>query len=527
MFLKRKNVIKICRFTASVILAVLLLAGCGADRETAMETQNDSEIISPESTLPETDMSVDEPEEETVEPDVTETESDAEASEEEDVVQYDCAPIIYDLTQLPAMKNEFYAEWEGKIYFRQYSEEDIEDDWLSGPAADTEKELMCMEADGSVTQVGVDYGYDEMYIVEGRIYSQKRKTEGEKEVSMVYSCGLDGSDVIEYASCEVRAVRGDRIICSVGFDDGISWIDAKDGQEHILIEEFDSYHEEYLDATEDEIFCSELVWSEEAEACYEYTPYDLVLYSMDYQGNKKELAVFTLQEYENYINCRPSAMEGMHLNTSPLYISYVQILGDDLYVLVGTTNGTGHGWTGGTIYGMKKDGSNCQMLVSDSYNRNFYLYDDGENRALYFASGKEAEGIAVGNGRMRQIPLSGEPQEDIVPYEVNWRYDEPWVFISRNNKDSILFYPDTSGICYVLLTEEECEELSIELYVDGSRVQKISDIEYLDGKLFFTVTDLTYSTEYSIGWRDGYERGRSVCYCKELESGEIRLLYEY
>ncbi len=36
-----------------------------------------------------------------------------------------------------------------------------------------------------------------------------------------------------------------------------------------------------------------------------------------------------------------------------------------------------------------------------------------------------------------------------------------------------------------------------------------------------------YSTHYSIGWRDGYERGRSVCYCKGLISGEIGKLYEY
>ncbi len=483
---------KICRNTAGVILAVLLLAGCGADRGAVTATQDDSEILSPESTLPETD-----------------------------VVQYDCAPIIYDLTQLPAMKNEFYAEWEGKIYFRQYSDEDVDDGWLGGPAADTEKELMCMENDGSVTQVGVDYGCDEMYIVEGRIYSHKWKKEGEKEVSVVYSCGLDGSDVIEYVSHEVFAVRGDRIICSIGYDDGISWIDAKDGQEHILVEEFDSYHEGYLDATEDEIFFSKLVWSEEADE------YDLVLYSMDYQGNTKDLAVFTVQEYENYVDCW---FDGMHLWTSPLYISSFQILGDDLYVLVGTTNGTGHGWTGGTIYGMKKDGSNCQMLVSDSYSRYFYLYDDGENRVLYFASGKEAEGIAVGNERMRRILLLGEVQEDVVPYEADRPYDEPRVYVSQNHKDSILFYPDTSGICYVLLTTKECEELEIQTTYDDSSMKKqqINQIEYLEGRLFFTVTDLINREELnSSQWGYGYEDGKSRCYCKDLESGEIRLLYEY
>ncbi len=201
-----------------------------------------------------------------------------------------------------------------------------------------------------------------------------------------------------------------------------------------------------------------------------------------------------------------------------------------MYVLVGTTNGTGHGWTGGTIYGMKKDGSNCQMLVSDSYSRYFYLYDDGENRALYFESGEDGEGIAVGNEWMRQIPLAGEPQEDVIPYEADRPYDEPQVYVSQNHKDSILFYPGTSGICYVLLTAEECEELEIQTTYDDSSMkkQRIDQIEYLKGRLFFTVTDLINREELnSSQWGYGYERGKSRCYSKDLESGEIRLLYEY
>ena len=76
-------------------------------------------------------------------------------------------------------------------------------------------------------------------------------------------------------------------------------------------------------------------------------------------------------------------------------------------------------------------------------------------------------------------------------------------------------------------TEQDCEELSVDAYVDGSFNQDIKDIEYLDGKLFFTVTDLTYSFEDSIGWRDGYVRGRTATYYKDMESREIRLLYEY
>lgn len=118
-------------------------------------------------------------------------------------------------------------------------------------------------------------------------------------------------------------------------------------------------------------------------------------------------------------------------------------------------------------------------------------------------------------------------QKDIIPWEGYTPYDKPRVYLFENPADSIVFYPDTSGICYVLLTVEESEELGLKTHEDGRVVQQVEGIEYLEGKLFFTVTDLTYSEEYSIGWRDGYERKRSVCYCKDMESGEIRALYEY
>ncbi|MCI8521907.1 MAG: hypothetical protein HFI62_01720 [Lachnospiraceae bacterium] len=38
-------------------------------------------------------------------------------------------------------------------------------------------------------------------------------------------------------------------------------------------------------------------------------------------------------------------------------------------------------------------------------------------------------------------------------------------------------------------------------------------------------SDLQYPVQH--GRRDGYERGGSACYCKDLTDGEIRLLYEY
>ena len=513
---------------ACIVILVLcmtgVIAGCETEREEAREEQQSDtaagqEQQAPASVIEESDAAELEQTDSGAEEDSEIVTSEAAEVATSDAVESkdDFGPVSYDLTNLPAMENERYAEWEGRIYYRQYSDEDMDEGGLWAIFLDvpgTVKEIMCMEPDGSVTQVGVDYGCDEFYIVNGRIYSSNGN---------VYSCALDGSDVSEYDSYHILDVRGDKIICAMG-ENAIAWIDARDGQEHILIPKNDSYHgAEYLDATEDEVFLYKLVWNEEAEALYPYTPYDLILYSVDYQGNTKDLATFTMQEYADY--CVSEEFLSI-VTPSPLFISFFRILGEDLYFSVGTTNGTASVYSAGMIYRVKKDGSGLTRFVDGSPTARFYLYDDGVNSSLYYKGVDEGTGWVLDG--MQQIVLQGEAVEGITPRDADETvYERPRTYTSDSGADEILFYPDTSGVCYVLLTQEESEALCIRTYVDGDHVQQIEDIEYLNGKLFFTVTDLVYSTEYSIGWRDGYERGRSACYCKDLESGEIRLLYEY
>lgn len=453
--------------------------------------------------------------------DMARQETESDSDEHEDVQQtggmdeYGFGPVSYDLSELPAMENSLYAEWDGKIYFRQYSDEDISNGGLWAeftPIAYTEKELMCMEPDGEVVEIGVDYGCGAMFIVAGTLYSQRYlDMDNYEECYRVYSYKLDGSDVAEYDSAKVLAVRGNKIICDA--EPGLAYIDALTGQEYVLLDQ-DAV---YLDADEEEIFC--FYYPENTEESH-----DVTLCSLDYEGNLHELKTITGEEYKNCMNQDTNMLE----YESQIDIPCFRLVKDDLYFSAGTYAGSGHMYTGGPIYSMKKDGSECK-IETVSYERNFYLYDDGVNRSLYFAS--QDGGTPVGQDGLRRIGLYGEEQE-IIPRMPYTPYDEPYVHTISDpevypNGDSVLFYPDTSGICYILLTMQESEELAIRTHTDGSITQRIYGIEYLDSKLFFTVVDLAYSQEDSIGWRDGYVRGRTVCYCKDLVSGEIRQLYEY
>lgn len=471
------------------LLAAALLSGCDTDAgidDKMKELETSAAVLS----------------------DQAEQETGAELTEtEQNVALYDRSPVSYDLSALPAMENRIYALWDGKVYFRQYTDESFEKGGLWAnfkPTAGAEKALMCMEPDGEMVQTGTDYGDGSMYIANGRIYSQRCQGETYK----VYSCGLDGRDVEEYSSSHVLAARDGRIICQTA-DRGLSFIDtnidAKTGREHVLVEE-SAY---YLDATEDEVFFYGYQKSKEAES------EDLVLCAVDYEGTVSVLKILTRQEY---LDC----MGRDTLYEYPMDIPCFKRLGDTLYFSAGSYNGNAYMYSGGPIYSMKRDGSSCRVEAI-SYGQFFYLYDDGENRILYYYKDPDIWTTSE-DTKIRSINLRGTAQPDIVLPPPYTAYEEPYV---HGESNSILWYPDTSGVCYVLLTKEESAALSIDVYVDGSRMQAIEDIEYVDGRIFFTVTDLTYNRESSIGWRDYYDRGRSACYCKDTESGEIRLLYEY
>lgn len=422
---------------------------------------------------------------------------------EEGAELYDFSPVSFNLSEIPAMENKLYAEWDGNIYFRQYSDEDMEDGalWASfGEIADSEKELMCLSPDGEFTQVGTDHGYGSMYIVDGRLYSQKYEEREDGLSSRVYSCKLDGSDMRAYDSNEVLAVCGDKIICyGAGWGPGLTIIDVKTGEERTLTDGSENSWEQarYLDATDDEIFFYRIFIQErdgEDKIC------DTVLYSVDYDGNVRELTTLTHERYALSIVC-------------------FEILGDMLYFSAGFYEGSAVVYQGGPICSINKDSSEFkeEVLARDEY---FYLYDDGINRVLYCNPSDERGGLA----EVVPIVLRGEIPEGITIRACFSSYDRPFEHAASG---SLLYYPDTSGVCYELLTGEEREEITDEAYVPGYLGQTVRNIEYVDGKLFFTIDDGIYNPDKNIGWRDYYDRGRTACYCKDMKNGEIRLLYEY
>ena len=314
-------------------------------------------------------------------------ESAAATAEEtqENAVDYGVSPLSCDLSDLPPMKNEIYAVWEDKIYFRQYSDEDIEDGalWADfSPAPDTEKELMCMEPDGSVVQVGTDHGCGSMFIVDARIYSQSLSKENGYRV---YSCALDGSDRVTYQAEQALAVESGWIICGTDRD-GLSCIDTRTGQERFLT---DAYAR-FLGADGERVFFYGYQVNDETGTD------ELTLYSADYEGNVSVLRMFTREEYIDIVG-------DAYIYQYAMTIQNFMIVGDTLYFSVGSYNGNAKMYSGGPIYSMRRDGSGCKVETV-SYDQFFYLYDDGGNSVIYYR-GNEAYGESVGDEPGRCVTL--------------------------------------------------------------------------------------------------------------------------
>ena len=134
-------------------------------------------------------------------------------------------PVQYtdDLSLLADLKyaNYTYAYQDGKVYYRRYHEDSYEEAALYGEYGaipGTKKEMVCVDADGTVTELFTDYGDGSIDLVDNRFYlTERRKKEntqyGRTEtVRCLYSVDMQGNDRIDYGEGYVCKIDKNRKI---------------------------------------------------------------------------------------------------------------------------------------------------------------------------------------------------------------------------------------------------------------------------------------------------------------------------
>lgn len=266
-------------------------------------------------------------------------------------------PAVYtdDLSLLDHMEQEGsgYAYRDGMVYFRRYHADSFENGALWAdymPTAGTDKEIVCIDADGKQTVLFSDQGYGSICLVGERFYMteavMKQSGSGERIYSNIYSVDMQGRNRMEHGFGEIYAADADRGILILKQQPENTWkgmyaaLDCGSGEIVPLV----------FDACESQTF-----WDYHDGWCYfdvhkEGESGVCRVAAISLEGEQKEILALTpnseMEEASGY------AEEICQIGTD----------GDRIYIVYGGYAGTGHFYQGGRIITTKLDGSNYLCL---------------------------------------------------------------------------------------------------------------------------------------------------------------------
>lgn len=424
---------------------IFILAGCGTTANL-----NESELVSTE----------------TMESVKGETEEiNVETSQSEEIVE----EITIDKSsefKLEQVKpiNKFYTEYDGKIYYRQYSAEDKVSGELFGGYGDvievTEKDLMCMDDSGNVNKVGTDNGIGALVIVDGKLYSQKRNN---GFINQVYSCDLSGENEKTYESSDVVGLIGDSIICTAP-QKGIYVIDTKSQEEKLLSDTAN----EYLFAANDSIFYVEN--DENGSA---------IIYSVTLNGEISKIVEVTTEDLEKYTGSVAFLVK----------ITCTQTANNKIYFSAGSYGGSTNMYQGGIIASVNADGTDFE-IVDEFATDKFYVLEDSS--------------LTITEGDKVREPYFSDSSDVCIIRDTN------------SSEEILMSKSEYEGLGLGGLDD----------YIDET-YWAMSEMELVGDKFFFTISTGTHDASQDIGWRTYYTRDVSSVFCKNMTTGDITMLYTY
>lgn len=170
-------------------------------------------------------------------------------------------------------------------------------------------------------------------------------------------------------------------------------------------------------------------------------------------------------------------------------IAQIRFSDEFIYFSYGAVAGSGAFYQGGNIVCVRYDGSGAQTLYSTSdgsyVDSEFTVNADGSVTALDVSGNDALYGF-----RDKYIPNDGR---------ILW-FDD----ITGTPTDICSYYPD------------ESYDLSIPDFVNVT-----------DKYAFFVTHHCAYNSEKNVGWRDYYEREKSIFYMIDRQTGEIVTSYEF
>ena len=493
------------RWFIQILLLSLTVTACGKQTDRGAETDIEVEMKTETETATATNERTEEPEH-----------PDKEIS----------AVYTDDLSLLAHMEQTdcSYAYRDGRIYYRQYHKDSFEEAALWAdyhPMADTDKEIVCIDADGEKTVLFSDKGYGDIYLIGERFYMTEMITQAKGDedyiYSNVYSVDMQGQNRIDYGYGEIYASDMDRKVLILKMQSD----EIGKGKYCAL----DCMSDEMISLTVDSCD-TQTFWDYYDGWCYfdahQNTSEDTCqVVAVSLEGEQKELIALTSDnETVDEYGYREEICE-------------VGISGDRVYIVYGGYAGTAHCFQGGKIITIKLDGSDYRETESfaDAY---YVCYDAGRTLVYIPQSWTEGEkkyDTTVWDVESNTVFPSDFPQQLIYEQRTHsiWPYREhiePRTLCAlKDDGTNVYALPDDSGrIVRVAAQIDDAIAPRGDGEVDYINYQHLY---YADGFLYFEVEFNIYDVESSIGWRDGYRRLQTDVYRLKLDGNVMELLYSY
>jgi len=195
---------------------------------------------------------------------------------------------------------------------------------------------------------------------------------------------------------------------------------------------------------------------------------EISVWSSDLQLNKSE-----------FIHTNPDLYD--YESGGKAQVECVQIFNRNMYFSYGNIAGTGNFYQGGNICKIPISGGNYEVLATGAEDA-FYVYSQN------------------GETKIEQEKKLGEPYWD--------------------EAGNYYMYTDTNGIPVLLISADDYTN-------DKTNAVRIRNIELIGSQVFYTIVYSTYNAEASKGWRDGYDWNKTEAYIRNIDTGELKKLYEY
>ena len=185
------------------------------------------------------------------------------------------------------------------------------------------------------------------------------------------------------------------------------------------------------------------------------------------------------------------------LGYSAASVSQIRFSEDHIYFSYGSIAGTGLFFQGGKVVRLGYDGSDAQILAGteELVDAQFIVNADGSVTAFplqYVSMFKDLEELSYSKGIVyRYDPVTGEPKELLQPQD---------------------YSAVGPGLAQV---------------TDESGMVIAEFVEVTDGKAYYLMHHGAEDPENSIGWRVAYKRTNSAFMVKDMQTGQVSVIYQF